>query len=269
MTARSALIILIVALALAAGALHLWTRSSEPPPAPPSPPAPVTLDTPVPPPVEPAIRHPVPERKPPAPLPSLADSDSSLRLALAGLIERHALKALFNQEQIVRHIVATVDNLPREKVSLRLLPVKPVGGLFLAQGDETRATIAPQNSARYAAYVRVAGALDAKKVVATYVQYYPLFQEAYRELGYPRGYFNDRLIEVIDHLLATPEAPADMALVQPKVMYQYADPALEARSAGQKILLRIGNTHAAVIKAKLREIRSELTGAQVLAPSGG
>jgi len=37
------------------------------------------------------------------------------------------------------------------------------------------------------------------------------------------------------------------------------DPELESRSAGQKILLRIGNDNAARIKAKLREIRTELT----------
>ena len=37
-----------------------------------------------------------------------------------------------------------------------------------------------------------------------YKQYYPLFQQAYVDLGYPEGYFNDRLVEVIDHLLATP-----------------------------------------------------------------
>lgn len=27
-----------------------------------------------------------------------------------------------------------------------------------------------------------------------YVRLYPLFQKAYVELGYPNGYFNDRLI---------------------------------------------------------------------------
>lgn len=79
------------------------------------------------------------------------------------------------------------------------------------------------------------------------------------DLGYPKAYFNDRLIEVIDHLLAAPEVPAQTKLVQPKVFYQFADPDLETRSAGQKILMRIGNENAARIKAKLREIRSELT----------
>ena len=37
--------------------------------------------------------------------------------------------------------------------------------------------------------------------------------------------------------------------------YEFADPTLEARSAGQKIMLRMGRDHAITVKAKLREIR--------------
>jgi hypothetical protein len=99
-------------------------------------------------------------------------------------------------------------------------------------------------------------ALDAQKLAASYRQHYPLFQEAYRDLGYPKGYFNDRLITAIDDLLATPEPKAPLRLVQVKVRYQFADPDLEHRSAGQKIMLRIGVENARVVKAKLREFRA-------------
>jgi hypothetical protein len=44
--------------------------------------------------------------------------------------------------------------------------------------------------------------------------------------------------------------------VQPKVLYEFADPALEALPSGQKILLRMGPENAARVKAKLREIRA-------------
>ena len=47
--------------------------------------------------------------------------------------------------------------------------------------------------------------VDTGRLAALYVRFYPLFQQAYRDLGYPNGYFNDRLVEVIDHLLVTPE----------------------------------------------------------------
>ncbi len=102
--------------------------------------------------------------------------------------------------------------------------------------------------------------VDAGKLVAIYVRYYAWFQQAYKELGYPTGTFNDRLIEVIDHLLAAPELKGPIKLVQHKVLYEFADPELEARSAGQKIMLRIGAENARRVKAKLRDIRREVTG---------
>jgi hypothetical protein len=84
-------------------------------------------------------------------------------------------------------------------------------------------------------------------------------QQSYQNLGYPSGYFNDRLVQVIDVMLATPQPAGPIELVRPNVMYTYADPALEARPAGQKLLIRMGPENAAVIKAKLMELRAIVT----------
>jgi hypothetical protein len=107
--------------------------------------------------------------------------------------------------------------------------------------------------------VRALEAVDSAKLVALYVRFYPLFQQAYAELGYPSRYFNDRVFEVIDHLLATPDVRGPIALVQPKVLYEYADPALQDLSAGQKMLVRMGPENEAKVKAKLRELKKALT----------
>jgi hypothetical protein len=47
-------------------------------------------------------------------------------------------------------------------------------------------------------------------------------------------------------------------LTQPKVFYEYADAELENRSAGQKLLMRMGAANERAIKAKLREFRAEI-----------
>jgi hypothetical protein len=60
-------------------------------------------------------------------------------------------------------------------------------------------------------------------------------------------------------LLATPQPSGPIELERPNVMYTYADPALEARPAGQKLLLRMGPDNAAALKAKLMELRTLLT----------
>jgi hypothetical protein len=60
----------------------------------------------------------------------------------------------------------------------------------------------------------------------------------------------------IDDLLATPDVKGPVQLVQPKVFYEFADPGLEGRSAGQKLLIRMGSANAEIIKAKLRDLRA-------------
>jgi hypothetical protein len=193
-----------------------------------------------------------------APLPALDASDAAV-LAALGALAGDGLAALLNPEHVVQRIVATIDSLPRQKLADNALPVRGASGTFAARRDAGRDEIDTRNYARYDTYARIAQAIDAKKAVAWYVHYYPLFQQSYRELGYPDGYFNDRLVVAIDDLLATPDLPQPPALKQPSVMYEYADPALEARSAGQKLLLRSGPANEAAVKAKLREIRAVLT----------
>ena len=85
-----------------------------------------------------------------------------------------------------------------------------------------------------------------KALVSLYVRHYPLFQQSYRELGYPNGHFNDRLVEAIDLMLATPESPAALKVVQPKIFYEFADRDLEQLPAGQKLMLRIGRDERGV-----------------------
>ncbi len=253
----------IIALALLAGALvfyYFWSRSPAPPPKVAEAPAMPALAPPAQAPVEPAILHPI-EQVPGAeqvPLPQLDQSDAAVRESLAGALKGNAGMQLLAPGAIVRQIVATVDNLPRKTVAVRVLPVKPVPGAFVAAAEANGTLIAPDNAQRYAPYVSAAESIDTARLVGLYVRMYPLFQQAYVELGYPKGYFNDRLIFVIDHLLAAPELATPIALVQPKVMYQYADPELEERSAGQKIMIRTGLDNELRLKAKLREIRKAL-----------
>jgi Protein of unknown function (DUF3014) len=211
------------------------------------------------PPAEPPIRHPIePAEPPPEPLPTLAESDPAMRDALAELFGQK-LEEFFNLQDIIHRVVATVDNLPREDVAVRLMPVKPVAGQLVTAGKGESLTLSRENAARYGPYVQLAEAVPTGPLVAVYVRFYPLFQQQYEDLGYPGKYFNDRVVEVIDDLLAAPEVQGPVRLTQPKVMYQFADPELEKLSAGQKILVRMGAENAAKVKAKLREIRGAVS----------
>jgi hypothetical protein len=209
----------------------------------------------------PAIENPMPAASGAAgtagaPLPALNDSDATLLEALSQLSTPVAVKDYLQPENVVRHLVVTIDNLPRQKVAVEKRPTTPVPGGFAAEGDELHGTLDASNFERYKPMVAVIGALDMRSLAAVYTHFYPLFQQSYQDLGYPNGYFNDRLVQVIDVMLATPQPAAPIELVRPNVMYTFADPALEARPAGQKLLIRMGPDNAAVIKGKLRELRA-------------
>ena len=247
---------LVPALAVVGASVWYFSLISQKPQQPP-------LQAPAP--APPAIRYPVKPDGPPAePLPTLNESDSAMRDALAVLFGKD-LEKFFNLNDIVHRIVATIDNLPRDSVPLRLMPVKPVPELLVTTRAGEGLALSRKNSARYDPYVRLAEAVPTQALVAVYRRFYPLFQKQYENLGYPDRYFNDRLVEVIDHLLEAPEADQPVLLSQPGVLYQFADPKLERLSAGQKILLRMGRENALKIKATLREIRQALVSK---APSG-
>lgn len=211
-----------------------------------------------------AIHHPIGDAAPApastASLPALDASDASVAAALLALGGDESLARLLRRDQIIRRIVATVDALPRESVGTNILPLQPPGGRFLTDQAGDTITLSPRNAERYAPYLRVLEQVDPQALVGWYVQHYSLFQQAYRDLGYPKGYFNDRLITAIDDMLAAPVPDGPVQLVQPKVFYRYADPGLEARSAGQKLMMRLGAADETRAKAKLRTLRERLTG---------
>lgn len=206
----------------------------------------------------------------PAPVHNLDDSDPLMREQLAALLSRKDVLDFFQLDGVVRRIVATVDNLGRPQAPARIWPVNPTPGRFTTlKGADGTETVHPDNGRRYAPWVRMIESVDVDRAFQAYRRLYPLFQQAYEELGYPGRYFNDRLVQVLDLLIATPvhEEPLAVTLVEvkgpvpslrPWVRYEFADPALASLSAGQRMLLRMGPDHQQRLQAKMREIRARI-----------
>jgi hypothetical protein len=254
-----ALLALCATLAGALAAYFLLNRQAEPPVAEAVIPPPRVQPAPVPPPApaEPVIAHPLAEAPAQTPLPELEQSDAVIIKALRAVLGKN-WKDLLLPDALIRNIVATVDALPRQYLPARVVPIKRIAGAFITSGEGDDLAIGATNRDRYSATVRLIEAVDSAKLIAVYREFYPLFQRAYVQLGYPKAYFNDRLIEAIDDLLAAPAPAEPIRLVQPKVLYRYADEQLEALSAGQKIMIRVGSDNAGRLQSKLREIRKNL-----------
>lgn len=243
------------ALLVVGGAGLYWLGDNETPPA-------VEETSALPPPAAPLPPpQPAAEPAPPPralPLPPLDESDPDVLGGLTEIFGQRAVMEYVTPQRLVRHIVVSIDNSTRQQMALNQRPINPTPGDFLVTGPEDAPVLSPENYARYEPFVAIVNALDAKTLVALYRSLEPLFQQAYEELGQPDRSFNERLIEVIDHLLAAPSPRGDIRLVQPSVLYRYADEQLEKSSSGHKLLIRMGPDNAGVIKGKLREIKAEL-----------
>lgn len=237
---------------------------AQAPAAPPPAPAPTPADT--------GPKHPLEPlagASAPAPLPGLDEAESVVREALTGLAGRTAVLTFLQADSFVRRAVVTVDNLARPMAASRLWPVHPTPGRLqrVAAGDGE--LIAPDNARRYAPFVAFVASVEPSRAAAVYRRLYPLFQQAYAELGYPKGHFNDRLVEVIDHLMAAPEpaTPPAVRLIEvkgevpstrPWVRYEFVDESFESLSSGQKIMLRMGVDHERRMKGWLAGFRQAI-----------
>lgn len=252
----------LAVLVLAASGVAIWKFMPREAPAPaPAPVAAAPVAEPVAPapaePVHPIEQVAVPPAEAAEPLPTLDDSDAAAWAALSGLAGGD-LAAWLVPEHLVRRLVTTIDALPRRDVTRQVYAARDVPGALAVAESGGRTYLDAGNFARYDAAVSLFDAVDSRALVGAYVRFYPLLQQAYREVAGPDRHFNDRLVEVLDHLLAAPEPGAVLELVpvEGKPRWAFADPRLEGASIGHKALWRMGPDHAARVKAKLASLRA-------------
>ena len=233
------------------------------------------------------VAPPAAERSAPAPVPSIPEAAThypldpklaagtsatafDLEAALAELFGAKTAQSMFRLDDFPRRLAASIDNLGRSHGSTTLWPVNPAGGRLVVEERDGATFIGADNGLRYTPYVLLIETVDLRRAVAIYARIYPSLQRAYEELGYPGKQFNDRLVEVLDQLLATPEfdTPIEVRLpsiegpLQPErpwVLYEFVDPRLQSLTSGQKLLLRTGSVNERRIKTRLAEIRRLVT----------
>lgn len=266
----------LVLTALGLGGLYMWQYRMRPVPVAQAPSAPASAAEPAASAAsEPAIRHPVEASlAASAAAPGAGDATPNWRNTLIDTYGQAPVLRFLQTDDFARRVVVTIDNLARGHAAPALWPVNPTPGRFSVSGGsgELR-NISADNAARYTPLVQWATSIDAKRTAALYVRMYPQLQRAYEEAGYPGRYLNDRVVEVIDHLLATPDPAPGAPLVQltevkgsvpstqPWLRYEFADPQLQSLSSGQRILLRVGSQHRQMLKAKLSELRRQIVAA--------
>jgi hypothetical protein len=269
MTMRLRLIILGLLAAVLAVAGVVWWQGREgalppkpqPPATPPSPEEPAIAVEPVPAPAPTRTPEPLPTVAEPAQepvvLPSLDESDPYVREVVLAMSPQ--LADWLNRDQVVRRFAVVMDSAAVGDVPRRQLAfLAPAGRFPVIERGNDRFVMDPQGYARYDRFVDLFTSVPPEKAASLLTTLAPLLSQALSDLAQPAEEPLATLREAIAMVLATPEIDTPVELVRPKVMYKFADPALEARPPLQKQLMRMGPDHVRQIKAYLRAVEAAL-----------
>lgn len=195
------------------------------------------------------------EGKEPAPAPSVLpkDSDSLVEQLAQGLSSHPKVAEWLKIKALIRRITAATDNIAQGKSPQAHLgfldPKKP----FIVKKVDGKPYLDPQSYQRYNLISEVIHSINVETAVKIFKQLKPLFQEAYRDLGYPKRDFQDTLIRACVELLDVPMVEGDILLEEGIGVYYVFDEDLEDLSDAQKHLLRMGPANTRKIQKKIKE----------------
>ena len=192
------------------------------------------------------------------PLTSLDSSDDLIRKLAKELSSNSTLDSWLASKDLVRKFTAAIDNLaggasPAKQVDFW----KPLGTFSVYKVGPAE-YIDPASYERYNAPASVFVSFDPVESVRFYKGLKPLFQEAYKELGYPDKDFDATLKKAVIELLETPIVEGDVRVEKKVKSYAFADSRLESLSDAQREFLRMGPANVETIEMKLREMARAL-----------
>lgn len=189
---------------------------------------------------------------------NLDESDDLVRELVRELSSHPELAAWLMSDELIRKFVAAVDNIANGHSPVPQIDFFEPEGAFKVHEEVGEYSIDPESYERYNIVAEVFASLDTKGCVTLYRKLMPAIQEAYKDLGYPERDFNITLKKAMMELLAVPVVDEPIMLEKKVVTYMMTDPDLEALSAAQKHLLRMGPDNVREIQGQLRKMARSL-----------
>jgi len=232
-------------LVVAGSVLALWWLSRAQPPT--VIPAPATM-------TDPTQAQRRPSRQP-LELPPLANSDEALRELVRQLSHDPLLARLLATRELVRNMTLAVVQIGDGRTpAASLATLRP--SIRLETGASGK--VEPANYERWESAVRALQSMPARESAQVYVNVKRLFDEAYRELGYPQGDFDVALVKAIRMLNATPEVTGDLMLLRREGYFEHDNPALRSLPPVQKQLILLGPDHRRRVLSWLQQFAATL-----------
>ena len=188
----------------------------------------------------------------------LDESDSAVREFALALSSNPAFVKWLQSKELIRKFVAAVDNVANGISPKPHIDFFDPAGEFKVERTIEGTFIDSAGYTRYDPAVDAFHSLDATALVRLFRALKPLFQEAYRDLGYPGAEFEETMLRATLELLRAPVIEGPVRLEMKVLSYAIADETLESLSAAQKHFLRMGPRNVGLAQAKLRELAAAM-----------
>lgn len=191
-------------------------------------------------------------------LPPLDETDPVIRQLVSRLSSHPTMLAWLTTDGLILNFVMVAAGVANGES--RTAELKAIGPVPRFRIRETRDGIYldPASYRRYDRYADAFVSLDARESARLYATLKPRITDAYRRLDNAGGDFDPVLERAIVELLRVPVIESELELVPKATVYAFADPKLEAMTAAQKQLLRMGPQNVRRIQEKLRDIADYL-----------
>jgi len=199
-----------------------------------------------------------PAESPPATPETVRPDDGSIREQAGKLSDDPEFARWLGTEHMLGKFVAVVELISRGESPGKLLHFMEPEGKFavIERGDEE--FLDPRSYRRYDLAAQVFASLDARKCAGLIEALSPHLEAKYREMAKPEDTFRAALTRAMIELLKVPAVEREIPLQRIAVTLKIAIPELEAMSAAQKHLFRMGPVNITKVQAKLREIGRHL-----------
>ena len=164
----------------------------------------------------------------------------------------------FGGKHIIRKTVAFIDNASRGDIARKVLSLPvPNQSLGLSKNEQSR-YLNDNDFAQYDKYINLVKALDLDVVQRMFVQFKPMLEQAYAELGNPNKTFDQALSDSFELMLDTPDINTPLMIQRIEGRTMFTDDDLENLKDVQKLLIRIGPKNRAAIKDRIEMLKVTL-----------
>jgi hypothetical protein len=187
-------------------------------------------------------------------VPALDRSDALVRELVTQLSSHPEIARWLATDGLIRNFTVVVENVADGMSPITHLGrLRPSEGFAVADRGEDL-TIDPRSYQRYDRLADAFGSLDPAGSARLYAILKPRIEEAHRDLGSPDPTFDRTLERAIVHLLEVPVIGESPAVEPQGIGYGFADPRLQALTASQKHLLRMGPRNVRIVQRTLRSL---------------